>query len=195
MKRAIVTGASSGIGAAVARLLVARGIEVAMFDREPQGAEAIAAESPALASAWAVDVTREDQVEHAVALLAERWGGIDFLVNCAGGGGRGGALLDMSLTQWESRLALNLTSAFLLIRAVGRVMRRNDGGAIVNVASLAATKPSPVGGAAYSAAKAGLLALSRQSANELASDGIRVNAVSPGPSRKTIARNPSHFGS
>lgn len=186
MKRAIVTGASSGIGAAVARILLARQISTALFDLDLQGAEGIAAEAPELARVWPVDVTQEDQVARAVAACCEDGGEIEMLVNNVGGGGRGGPLLDMSLSRWEAMLALNLTSAFLMTREVGGVMRLRGKGAIVNIASLAASRVSPVGGAAYSAAKAGLVALTRQAAHELAPHGIRVNAVCPGPTRTAL---------
>ena len=177
---AIVTGAASGIGAATARLLTGRGLIVAGFDLDPaQGQSTFAC---------AVDVTSANAVDAAVTEVASRFGRIDMLVNCAGGG-EGKPLAELTGLVWRGLLELNLTSAFNTIHAVAPIMRRSGGGSIVNVASLAARRVSPKGGAAYAAAKAGLLALSRQCAFELAPDRIRVNSVLPGPVRTALTRS------
>jgi len=184
---AIITGAGSGIGRATAVRLAAQGCRTLLFDRDGEAVARVAADLSHGASAYPVDVTDALAINSAVAAITDSFGRIDILINNAGGGG-GARLLDVDAANWEAMLALNLTSALRLIQAVAPVMARNGGGAIVNVASLAARFASPKGGAGYSAAKAGLLALSRQAASELASSGIRVNSVLPGPTRTELTK-------
>ena len=184
---AIVTGAGSGIGRATALRLAAQGCRTVLLDRDGAAADRVAAETGDAASAHAMDVTDTAAINATVADIASRFGRIDILINNAGGGG-GARFLDVDAANWDAMLALNLTSALRLIQAVAPVMARGGGGAIVNVASLAARFASPKGGAGYAASKAALLALSRQAASELASSGIRVNAVLPGPTRTALTK-------
>jgi NAD(P)-dependent dehydrogenase (short-subunit alcohol dehydrogenase family) len=175
-RRALVTGAASGIGLETARLLRAGGAAVALLDRAAE-VEAAAAEAGGVALRG--DVTAAEVVEAAVGRAARDLGGpVDLLVNAAGVY-HIEPLLEMAPERWDRVLAVNLRGALLTSRAVARGL---DGaaGAIVNVASIAAVKgdaAEPAG--AYAAGKAGLLGLTRQMAVEWA-PAIRVNAVSPG---------------
>lgn len=171
-RTAIVTGGSSGIGAATADALTAVGAQVYIFDRQ-------APASPFEDAFRLCDVTDEDAVRNAMATVAAERGGIDILVNNAGGGAPG-LLDDMSLAEWTNVVSANLTSAFLCTKHFLAHLS-GEGGAVVNVASFAAKRMSYTLGANYTAAKAGLLGLTRHSAVELARHGVRVNAVCPGP--------------
>jgi NAD(P)-dependent dehydrogenase (short-subunit alcohol dehydrogenase family) len=181
-KIAIVTGGGNGIGAATCRAFAAQGARVAVLDRDAAAAERVAGEIAGRggnASAYAIDVADRAAFNAAAAEIAEAAGGIDMLVNGAGTTVRR-LIPDMSPEDWDRVIAVNLTGAFNGIQAVLPHMRRR-GGAIVNVASIAGQRISFGGTANYSASKAGLLGLTRHAAYELAPDGIRVNAVCPGP--------------
>jgi NAD(P)-dependent dehydrogenase (short-subunit alcohol dehydrogenase family) len=175
-RRALVTGAASGIGLETARLLRAEGAAVALLDRAPE-VEAAAEELGGVALRG--DVTVAEVVEAAVARAARDLGGpMDLLVNAAGVY-RIEPLLEMDAAGWDRVLAVNLRGAFLTSRAVAAGLA-GERGAIVNVASMAArTGDCAEPAAAYAASKAGLLGLTRQMAVEWA-PAIRVNAVSPG---------------
>ena len=184
----IVTGAASGIGAAVVRILVERGVSVGALDIDAAGLDTLWS-STDLVRAKPADVCDAGAVAEAISAVSRDRMPISGLVNCAGGGG-GQTIREMTADQWRATLDLNLTSAFLVTKAVLERMIDTGGGAIVNVASVAAYRPSPIGGAAYSAAKAGMLAFTRQCAHELAVHRIRANAVCPGPTRTALTRNP-----
>jgi NAD(P)-dependent dehydrogenase (short-subunit alcohol dehydrogenase family) len=180
-KVALVTGGGNGIGAATCRAFAAAGARVAVLDRAAEAAERVAKEIAGLggrATAHAVDVA--DRGAFAAGEIADTAGGIDILVNGAGTMVRR-MIPEMSPEDWDRVIAVNLTGAFNGIQAVLSYMRRRGGGAIVNVASIAGQRISFGGTANYSASKAGLLRLTRHAAYELAPDGIRVNAVCPGP--------------
>lgn len=167
---ALVTGAASGIGAEVARVLTRQGAVVAGADR--------LAELPAeCASTHKVDVTGETSVRECVQEVTEQHGGVDILVNSAGV-----ALLDpaedLSPGDWRATLDVNLTGSFLMCQAVGRGMVRTGGGRIINLASQAADVGLD-GHVAYSASKAGILGMTRTLALEWGPSGVTVNAVSP----------------
>ncbi|HMD63002.1 MAG TPA: SDR family NAD(P)-dependent oxidoreductase [Stellaceae bacterium] len=181
-KVAVVTGGGNGIGAATCRAFAAAGARVAVLDRAAEAAEALAKEIAGRgghATAHAVDVADRGAFAAAAAEIAEAAGGIDILVNGAGTTVRR-MIPEMSPEDWDRVIAVNLTGSFNGIQAVLPYMRRR-GGAIVNVASIAGQRISFGGTANYSASKAGLLGLTRHAAYELAPDGIRVNAVCPGP--------------
>lgn len=185
---AIVTGGAHGIGAAVVRGLAALGTRVIVIDRDEAATHTIAqdVDGTALiadagdAVAFAAAVDHIDRTEPYV----------DILVNNVGGGPRR-TLEQMTVADWDQTLALNLRSAFLASRGVLPAMRRRGRGSIVNVASIAAHAISPVGGAAYAAAKAGMVALTRQTAHEWAKYRIRANAVCPGPTRTALTAQSS----
>ena len=182
-KVALVTGGGNGIGAATCRAFAAAGARVAVLDRAAGAAEAVAAEiarGGGNATAHAVDVADRDAFAAVAAAIAEAAGGIDILVNGAGTTVRA-MIADMRPEDWDRVIAVNLTGALNGIQAVLPHMRKRGGGAIVNVASIAGQRISFGGTANYTASKAGLLGLTRHAAYELAPDGIRVNAVCPGP--------------
>ncbi len=175
---AIVTGASSGVGRAVARALVARGARVAMVARSRDKlAELLDELGSAHAESFPLDVTDRAGVEALPAQVVERFGRLDVLVNNAGVNHRG-ELIERSADELVSILETNLTAPILLTRAALPHLR--GGGAIVNVASLAGKVPVPHE-ATYSATKAGLRAFSRALAVELHEKDIHVATVCPGP--------------
>ncbi|MBV9198793.1 MAG: SDR family oxidoreductase [Alphaproteobacteria bacterium] len=182
-KVAVVTGGGNGIGAATCRAFAAAGARVAILDRLADAAENVAKAITAnggSASAHAVDVADRSQFTDAAAAIARSAGGIDILVNGAGTMVRR-MIPEMGAADWDRVIAVNLTGAFNGIQAVLPFMRNRGGGAIVNVASIAGQRISFGGTANYTASKAGLLGLTRHAAYELAPEGIRVNAVCPGP--------------
>ncbi len=182
-KIALVTGGGNGIGAATCQAFAAAGARVAVLDRAAEAAEGVAAEIARRggnATAHAVDVADRDVFTALAAAIAEASGGIDILVNGAGTTVRA-MIAEMRPEDWDRVIAVNLTGAFNGIQAVLPHMRKRGGGAIVNVASIAGQRISFGGTANYTASKAGLLGLTRHAAYELAPDGIRVNAVCPGP--------------
>jgi NAD(P)-dependent dehydrogenase (short-subunit alcohol dehydrogenase family) len=182
-KVALVTGGGNGIGAATCRAFAAAGARVAVLDRAAEAAEGVATEiarNGGDASAHAVDVADRHAFAAVAAAIAEASGGIDILVNGAGMTVRA-MIAEMRPEDWDRVIAVNLTGALNGIQAVLPHMRKRGGGAIVNVASIAGQRISFGGTANYTASKAGLLGLTRHAAYELAPDGIRVNAVCPGP--------------
>jgi NAD(P)-dependent dehydrogenase (short-subunit alcohol dehydrogenase family) len=182
-KVALVTGGGNGIGAATCRAFAAAGARVAVLDRAAEAAAGVAAEiarTGGSATPHAVDVADRDVFTALAAAIAEASGGIDILVNGAGTTVRA-MIAEMRPEDWDRVIAVNLTGALNGIQAVLPHMRKRGGGAIVNVASIAGQRISFGGTANYTASKAGLLGLTRHAAYELAPDGIRVNAVCPGP--------------
>ncbi|GAA3551710.1 SDR family NAD(P)-dependent oxidoreductase [Amycolatopsis ultiminotia] len=174
---AIVTGAGSGIGRACAHRLADAGLAVAVLDANRDAAEKTAAELLGDAAAFTVDVTDEAQVARVVGAATERFGGPAVLVNAAGIIVRK-TLLESTVEEWRRVLDVNLTGYFILLRQVVPLMAAGGGGSIVQIASIAGH--TGYGFSSYTAAKGGVLALTRQLAAELAQDGIRINSVSPG---------------
>jgi len=179
---ALVTGASRGIGRAIALELARSGMRVVVnYASSPEAAEAVVAEIAAAGGqAWShrADIAEEEQVEAMVKAVQEREGRLDVLVNNAGIT-RDGLLMRMKTADWRQVLDLNLTGVFLCTRAVSRSMLKARSGRIINITSVVALMGNP-GQANYSAAKAGVLGLTRSSAAEFASRGVTVNAVAPG---------------
>lgn len=179
---AIVTGASQGIGAAIARRLAAAGAAVIVHyrGREAQAdavCEAIQAAGGRAASK-AAELTEPDDVAALIGSALESFGRLDLLVNNAGTFPVS-PFLDMTYDDWRSMHAANVDTAFLCSQAAARQMRKTGGGAIVNIASIAATSPGP-DHSHYNSAKAAVVMLTQSMAQELGPHGIRVNAVSPG---------------
>jgi NAD(P)-dependent dehydrogenase (short-subunit alcohol dehydrogenase family) len=174
MKSALVTGAGSGLGAAIARRLSQDGYRVAVVDADAQAARAQAAALPG-AVAFAADVTDETAIE---AMLDDFGAVPDVLVNNAGIV-RFGPLLEHSVADFRRVVDVNLVGTFIVSRAVGRRMVERGSGAIVNITSLNAVAPSPDAGA-YPASKAAVALLTQHFALALGPHGIRVNAVAPG---------------
>ena len=179
---ALVTGASRGIGRAIALELAAAGaLVVVNYASSPEAAEAVVAEIAAAGGrAWAhqANVAEEEQVEAMVKAVLAKEGRLDVLVNNAGIT-RDGLLMRMKTADWQSVIDLNLTGVFLCTRAVSRTMLKARSGRVINITSVVALMGNP-GQANYSAAKAGLIGLTRSSAAEFASRGVTVNAVAPG---------------
>ncbi|MFN2578212.1 MAG: SDR family NAD(P)-dependent oxidoreductase [Pyrinomonadaceae bacterium] len=183
-KVALVTGASSGIGSATAKLLAARGARVAIdFHRNEAGAEATRSEIVAgggTAIAIHADVTRPRDVRSMVERTVTELGPIDVLVNNAGSLIERLRILELTEERWDEVIDLNLKSAFLCCQAVAASMIERKTGAIVNVSSIAGRTGGALGSIHYSAAKGGLITFTKGLAKELAPFGVRVNAVSPG---------------
>jgi len=179
---AVVTGGSRGIGRAICLALAAAGARVAVgyHSRADAAQEVVAAIAAAGGTAFAVagDVGARAEADAVIAAAHERFGRLDILVNNAGVT-RDGLLLRMSDEAWRQVLAADLDGAFFCLRAAAKIMLRQRGGRIVNLASVAGTVGN-AGQANYSAAKAGLIGLTRAAAAELASRQITVNAVAPG---------------
>ena len=183
---AIVTGASRGIGRAIAIALATEGAKVVVnYASSANAAEAVVAEindlnngSGGEAIAINADVSQEAQVDSLIKSAIDKWGRVDILVNNAGIT-RDTLLLRMKLEDWQAVIDLNLTGVFLATRAVSKIMLKQKSGRIINIASVAGQMGN-AGQGNYSAAKAGVIGFTKTVAKELASRGITVNAVSPG---------------
>ncbi len=180
-KRAIVTGASSGIGKAVTLALAHAGIDLALVGRSTERLEAVAAsarEQGVDVQTYAFDLLELDQVKTKFEAIAAELGQVDVLINNAGMGYTG-SLEQTSLADWQQVIDLNLTSAFQVTLGVLPRMRQQQQGQIINVSSIAAKTAFPEWGA-YCVSKAALNALSQAIAAEERANGIRVTTVMPG---------------
>jgi len=178
---ALVTGASRGIGAAVARKLAEAGCHVVLAARSVDRLEAVAAEIQAAggsASVHACDITDADAITKMVEATADQFKRLDILVNNAGIT-RDGLLLRMSDEQFDEVIHANLRSVFVATRAALRPMMRNKFGRIINIGSVSGIVGNP-GQANYAAAKAGIIGLTKSVAKEMAAKGITANVVAPG---------------
>jgi NAD(P)-dependent dehydrogenase (short-subunit alcohol dehydrogenase family) len=174
-RAALVTGGSSGIGLAIARLLQEEGYDLTLVSRQPEKIEAAAAELGA--TAVAANVADPDECARAVAEHRERFGRLDVLVNSAGVG-IGGTVEDLDLKKLDLQLDINLRGLFLVTQAAIPLLKESHGW-IVNLASIAGTLPTP-GLATYGATKAAVIALTRSLNAELDADGVRSVAICPG---------------
>ncbi len=189
-KRIIVTGASSGIGAAAARLFAAEGARVVLGarrqDRLAACAEAIAA-AGGEAAVLAGDVREEGYAAALVALATERFGGLDGAFNNAGTLGALGPVPQMAAADWQEAIATNLTSGFFAAKHQIPALQAAGGGAIVFTSSFVGHTVGLPGMGAYAAAKAGLIGLTQVLAAEHGPQGIRVNALLPGGTRSEMS--------
>ena len=181
---ALVTGASTGIGAAVARMLAGAGARVVVnYNRSAAEAEAVVADIRAQggeALLVQADVTQADDVRRMVAETMAAWGRIDVLVNNAGALVQRAPLHELPEAVWDEVMDLNVKSIYLVHREVAPIMIGQRSGCIVNMASIAAYHGGGGGSVSYAAAKAAVVTLTRGVAKELAPHNIRVNGVAPG---------------
>jgi 2-dehydro-3-deoxy-L-rhamnonate dehydrogenase (NAD+) len=174
----LVTGGARGIGLAIAERLIADGASVALVDRDGATVQATAKRLGAAALAIVADVTKSADVDRAVQAAYDWRGRLDIVVNNAGITGRSYPITELTDEDWESVIACDLTSVFLVSRAAVRLMLRRRRGRIVNIASIAG-KEGNATLVPYSAAKAGVIGLTKALAKEVATSGIFVNAVAP----------------
>jgi 3-oxoacyl-[acyl-carrier protein] reductase len=174
---AVVTGAATGIGEAIARRLAAAGATVAIADINLEGASEVA-NTIDRAFPLQVDITNSASVKRAVEEVLARGAKLDILVNNAGIGGKAAPLWEQSEEDWERILAINMTGIFNTCKAVISHMREQKYGRIVNIASIAGKEGNP-NMTGYSATKAGVIGFTKSLAKEVATDGICVNAVAP----------------
>jgi 3-oxoacyl-[acyl-carrier protein] reductase len=183
-KVALVTGASSGIGAATAILLAELGARVAIgYHGNPEGAEQVRSKivgARGTAIAIRADVTRAEEIGSLAGAVATQFGPIDILINNAGSLMQRMRILEVKEETWDEIQDLNLKSAVLCSQAVAPSMIERKRGAIVNVSSIAGRNGGGPGASAYASAKGGLISFTKALAKELAPYGVRVNAVSPG---------------
>jgi len=178
-KAAIVTGAGSGIGLAIARLFTAEGASVVVADVSGREA-AVADEIGPPAFPFHFDVADEIQAEALVDAAVERFGRVDVVCNNAGLGGELASVHETRLEMIDEILRINLRGSFIVMQRSIAQMLRNGGGAIVNTASIASFQSTP-GHSIYSASKGGVMAMTRAAAVEYGDRNIRVNALCPGP--------------
>jgi D-threitol dehydrogenase (NAD+) len=176
-KTALVTGGASGIGAAIAEAFVTKGARVAVVDRSGEAAEETVARLGGSAAAFPCDVTSDSDVAATVPAVADRFGPIDILVNCAGI-----VILapaeELAVSDWDATLNVNLRGTFLMAQTVGKTMLAQCGGRIINMASQAASVALDQH-AAYCASKFAVVGLTKVLANEWGGRGITVNTISP----------------
>lgn len=176
-KAAVITGGANGIGEATARLLAAEGAHVVVADLNIDRGEALAEELGGLFAR--TDVAVESDVERAVALAVDRFGGLDIMVNSAGVLGAVGSIMELRDADWRRTAGIMLDGPFYGIKHAARAMRARRSGAIISLSSVAGTKGG-MGPHAYTAVKHAVVGLTRSAASELSPLGIRVNAVGPG---------------
>ena len=186
-RRAIITGGAQGIGRAIGERLLASGAKVMLWDRDEDLLRRTLKELQAGEGALgkAIDVTDPAAVEAGAADAAEAWGGIDILVNNAGISGPNATVIDYPIEAWRQVLSIDLDGVFYGCKFVVPYMIKGGYGRIVNVASIAGKEGNP-NAAAYSAAKAGVIALTKSLGKELASHDIAVNCITPAAARTAI---------
>ncbi|MGW4443941.1 glucose 1-dehydrogenase [Streptomyces sp. NPDC004100] len=189
-RSALITGGAQGIGAAIARLFAAQGARVVIADIDEDGGRATAAvigEGGGEARFVRADVTSGADLDAAVRAVVDAYGGLDIAVNNAGVEEQGGcALHELTEEAWDRVVSVNLKGVWLSMRAEIAQMLAQGGGTIVNMASVAGVVGLPLGISGYSAAKGGVVALTRTAALEYVGQGIRVNAVCPGVVRTAL---------
>ena len=183
-RRAVITGGAQGIGRAIAERCLASGARVSLWDRD---AGLLASTARELAPAGTVhtatvDVTNDDEIAAAVAATVGALSGIDILVACAGIAGPNVKTWEYPLDQWRQVLDVDLTGVFLCCRAVIPLMIKQHYGRIVSISSVAGKEGNP-NASAYSAAKAGVIALTKSLGKELATENIAVNCITPAVTR------------
>jgi len=190
-KVAVITGGAMGIGRATAGLLVQEGAKVVLADQNRTEGAAAAAEmsqaGPGEAVFFLVNLERPEEIRALIQETFKSQGRIDHLVNNAGICPLS-APEEISLEEWDRVLNINLRAVFLACQAVMPIMARQGSGAMVNLSSIAGKTGGAAVGAHYSASKAGVISLTKSFARALASSGVRVNAVAPGPVESPMTR-------
>ena len=179
---ALITGAAQGIGAETARLFAAQGTSVALVDIDQTGADTVAAaigKTGGRAAAIAADITEAAAVERAITATVQQFGGLDIIINCAGGYGRLATVEDMPIDEWDRTVSLNLRSVFLICKMAIPHLKKSKAGRIINVASISGRTVHAASSPAYGAAKAGVIQLTRFLAFQLGPDNITANAIAP----------------
>ena len=179
-KRAIVTGAARGIGFAIAERLLQSGATVTLWDIELPNLEKAQADLKSAGNVFSVevDVTQENSIKRGVELTYEHMGDVEILINNAGITGGNATVWDMGITEWQKVLDIDLTGVFLCCRALAPRMMRKGYGRIVNIASIAGKEGNP-NAAHYSAAKAGVISLTKSLGKEMVETGVLCNCVTP----------------
>jgi D-sorbitol dehydrogenase (acceptor) len=178
-KVAIVTGGASGIGKAIVKRFFDEGARLVVADRDETAAEALAKRLGAGAFSVPVEVTKQESIEHLVAVVAERAGGIDVLVNCAAVYALT-PVTEVSRDEWSRLFSINVDGTFFTMQAVAKQMiKQGRGGKIINLASQAGRRGERLG-AAYCATKAAVISLTQSAGLALIEHRINVNAIAPG---------------
>ena len=197
-KVALVTGAGSGIGKAVALAFARHGASVAVFSRTSREVEAVAAEirrQGGEALSLAADISDEASMRAAVEKLVDTFGGLDIVIANAGINGVWAPIDDLTPAEWDETIAVNLRGTFLTLHLTVPCLKKAGEGAIVVVSSINGTRTfSTPGATAYSATKAAQVAMVQQLAVELGKAHIRVNAVCPGANETSIVDNTQQRG-
>jgi NAD(P)-dependent dehydrogenase (short-subunit alcohol dehydrogenase family) len=178
-KVAVVTGASRGIGRAIAEIFSREGARVLICGRKQETLDAVALEIGSNVKAIACHVGRADQIENMIAITTRELGPIDILVNNAATNVSFGPCLEIDEAQFDKMIEINLKSAFRLIKSVAPGMCERGAGSIINIASIAGLRPQ-LHSLLYSMTKAALIMMTQSYALELGPKGVRVNAIAPG---------------
>jgi NAD(P)-dependent dehydrogenase (short-subunit alcohol dehydrogenase family) len=191
-KVAVVTGGASGVGLALVHQLLAAGAKVAIVDRDALSLDrAMSGLDPARAFAVQADVANEADVQRYTNAVVQRFGRVDLFHNNAAIVGPQGPLLDFSMADFERIFAVNVRGVLLGMQAVGKVMRAQGGGVMVNTSSVSGQRSSraDAGLGVYGASKAAVIRMTQQAALEFAPHGIRINVICPGPIDTPLLRS------
>jgi NAD(P)-dependent dehydrogenase (short-subunit alcohol dehydrogenase family) len=193
-KVAIVTGGSRGIGQAIAYGFAMAGAKVVITSRKAQDLEATATEIRAFGGEVLVlpaHLGKMEEIQKMVNAVMDKYGRIDILVNNAGASPAMGSVLESDERLWETIMNLNLRGVYFVSQAVAKIMKKQGGGKIINMASIDGFNPEP-GVSIYSISKAGVRMITKSFAKELAADNIQVNSIAPGPISTKMMN--SHWG-